>query len=71
MTIEMQALKKLVIESEKERDRESVTMRYPRIVFNKPRDGKEEAEKSEEGETLEATEADEPEAAKANVSDSR
>jgi hypothetical protein len=56
LTIEFQALKKQVIESEKRRERESLTMRYPKIVFRKPEDGKEDMEKGEVRETSEGEE---------------
>ncbi len=71
MTIEMQDLKKRVMESEKLRERQSRTMNYPPIGFRKPGDKKtddaEKAEDAEDGqdeEASEAVEAVEPEGAK-------
>jgi hypothetical protein len=68
MTIEMQALKKRVIESEKRREREVLTMRYPKIVFRKPGEEAEDADKAQDGETAETATADDPGGAKETVS---
>ena len=59
MYIDLQALKKKVIESQEHRNRQSLVRNYPRIVFPKKED-----RKAENGETPEATNADEPEPAK-------
>ena len=65
MTIELNALKKQVIESEKRRERESHTRNYPMIGFRKPEDKKAgDAEKADDGESSEPAKADDPEDAK-------
>ena len=65
MTIELNALKKRVIESEERRERESRTRDLPMIGFRKPEDKKAgDAEKAEDGESSEPAKADEPEDAK-------
>ena len=72
MTIEMQDLKKRVMESEKrgERENRTMTMSYPSLGFRKPDDKKtddaEKAEDEEDGqeEATEPVEAAEPEGAK-------
>ena len=65
MTIELNALKKQVIESEKRRERESHTRNYPLIGFSKPDDKKaEDAEKAVDGESSEPAKTDDPEDAK-------
>ena len=55
MSIDMQALKKQVIESEERRERESRSRNYPMIGFRKPEDKKAEkevdAEKADDGES--------------------
>jgi len=66
MTIEVQALKRKVIESEEGRERETRTMNYPLIGFRKPEDRK--AEEAQNAETSEASTADDPEGSKGNVS---
>jgi hypothetical protein len=69
LTIGMMALKKQVIESEKQRERENLTRNYPTIVFRKPEDRKEEdQENAEDGGTPAIVEADESEGAKEPVS---
>jgi hypothetical protein len=70
MTIEMQELKKRVIESEERRELQSRSGNYPLIGFRKPRDKKaEDADTAQEGETAEATKAAEAESANENVPD--
>lgn len=65
LTIEFQELKKQVIESEKQRERENLTGNYPLVGFRKPRDKKDEdAEKAQDGETADAAEADDAESVK-------
>jgi hypothetical protein len=65
LTIEMQELKKRVIESEERRERQSRSGNYPLIGFRGPGDRKkEDPGKSEDRETSEAVGADEPEGAK-------
>jgi hypothetical protein len=59
MQIDLQALKKHVIESEERRERLSRSRNYPRIVFGKPEEGK-----AEDRESSEVAEADDPEDAK-------
>ena len=61
MTIELNALKKEIIESEKQRERENHTRNFPMIGFSKPEDKK--AEKAVDGESSEPIEADDPETA--------
>src|SRR3989449_7480926 len=69
MTIELEALKKRMIESEEQRERQSLSRNYPRIVFRKPEERKaEEAEEAQNAETSEACNADDPEGAKEGVS---
>ena len=71
LTIEMQELKKTVMESEQRRERESRSGNYPLIGFRKPREKKaEDADKGQDGEAAEAAKADDPEGAKVNVSES-
>src|SRR6266567_5732819 len=70
MTIEVQALKKRVIESEERRERDSRTRNYPLIGFRKPEERKaKDAEKSERAETAETVSSNDPEDAKEKVSD--
>jgi hypothetical protein len=65
LTIEMQELKKRVIESEEWRERESRSGNYPLIGFRRAGDRKvEEVEKAKDEEASEPVEADEPEGAK-------
>jgi hypothetical protein len=71
MEIEMTRLKERVVEGEKWRKRQSVTLRYPKIVFRKPgvkEPGDVEKEKngesSEGAEDSETVEAESPEGAK-------
>jgi hypothetical protein len=68
MTIDLNALKKQVIESEKQRERESHTRNFPLIGFRKPEDKKaEDAEKADDGESSEPARSDDPEDAKENA----
>jgi hypothetical protein len=70
MTIEMQELKKRVIESEERRELRSRSGNYPLIGFRKPRDKKEEdADKAQDAENVEAAKADEGESATENLPD--
>jgi hypothetical protein len=65
MTIEMQELKKRVIESEERRELQSRSGNYPLIGFRRAGDRKaEDAEKAKDEEVSEPVEADEPEGAK-------
>ena len=68
MTIEMQELKRRVIQGEEQRERESRTRKYPLIGFRKPGDRRaedaEHMEKADHEESSEAGEADELEGAK-------
>ena len=61
MTIELNALKKQVMESEKQRERESYTRNFPVISFRKPEDKK--AEKALEAESSEPAKNSDPESA--------
>src|SRR6266516_6295450 len=61
-TIEVQALKKRVIESEERRESETRTRNYPLIGFRKPEERK--AEEAKNAETSEASTADDPEGTK-------
>jgi hypothetical protein len=62
MSIDMQALKKQVIESEERRERESRSRNYPLIGFRKPEDKKAgDAEKADDEESSEPAKADDPE----------
>ena len=54
MTIELNALKKQMIESEERRERESQTRNYPVISFRKPRDKKAEKAVAESDEPAKA-----------------
>src|SRR6266700_2617358 len=63
MTIQLEALKKRIEESEEQRERQSVSRSYPTIVFRKPEERK--AEDAEEG--AKAAEAGEPEEAKETI----
>src|SRR5205807_6909157 len=66
MTIQLEALKKKMEESEEGRQRQSVSRNYPTIVFRKPEERRaEDADKAQDGESAEA---DDSERAKANVS---
>jgi hypothetical protein len=65
MTIELQALKRQVLESEERRERQNLSRNYPTIVFRKPGDSNaENAEEAQNEETPEASKADDPEGAK-------
>jgi hypothetical protein len=65
MSIDLNALKKQVIESEERRERESRTRNYPMIGFRKPEDKKaEDAEKADDGESSEPARAGDHEDAK-------
>jgi hypothetical protein len=69
LTIEMQDLKKQVIESEERRKREVPSMNYPVIGFRRPREKKaDDAETAEDDEPSETVQAVEPEGAKETVS---
>jgi len=65
LTIEMQELKKRVIEGQERRERESRTRNYPLIGFRVPGDRKaEDAGKADDPESSGAAEAEKPESAK-------
>ena len=69
LTIELEALKKRMIESEEQRERQSLSRNYQTIVFRKPEERKaEDAEEAQNAETSEASNADNPEGAKEGVS---
>ena len=68
MTIQLEALQKRMIESEEQRELQSMSRNYPTIVFRKPEERK--AEEARNAETSEASKADDPEGANAKVSDS-
>src|SRR3989442_14146477 len=69
MTIEMQDLKKRVLESEEQRMRESSSRNYPLIGFRRPEEKKaEDAETAEDDASSETVQAVEPEGAKETVS---
>ena len=69
LTIELEALKKRMIESEEQRERQSLSRNYQTIVFRKPEERKaEDAEEAQNAETSEASNADDPEGAKEGVS---
>ncbi len=69
MTIEMQALKKTVMESEERRELQDRSGNYPLIGFRRPGDKKAgDAEKPEDGESSQAVRAVEPEGAEESVS---
>jgi hypothetical protein len=69
MTIEMQDLKKRVIESEEQRKRESSSRNYPLISYPRPGEKKaEDAETAEGDASSETGQAAEPEGAKETVS---
>jgi len=69
LTIEMQDLKKRVIESEERRERESSSRNYPLIGFRRPVEKKaEDAETAEDDASSETFETTEPEGAKETVS---
>jgi len=67
MTIELEALTNRMRESEERRERETRTKNYQTIVFRKPGDSKENAEKAEDDETPETANADDAEGAKENA----
>ena len=61
LTIEMQDLKEQVMESEKQRARQSRTMSYPLVGFRKPADKKTgDSEKAEDKEDRRDEDASEP-----------
>ena len=65
LTIQLQDLEKKVVESQEQRERQSLSRNYPTIVFPKPVERKaEDADKAQDGESAEATAADDPEGAK-------
>jgi len=63
LTVQLEALQKRMVESEEQRERQSLSRNYQTIVFRKP-----EERKAEDGETRETSKADDPEGAKENVS---
>src|SRR5438128_4530788 len=65
MTIQLEALQKRMIESEEQRERQSLSRNYQTIVFRKPEEKKaEDADETQNAETSEASKADDPEGAK-------
>ena len=69
MTIQLEALQKRMIESDEQRERQSMSRNYQTIVFRKPEEKKAaDAEKAQNAETSEASNADDPEGAKEAVS---
>ena len=64
MTIQLEALKKKMEESEEGRQRQSVSRNYPTIVFRKPEEKKAEEAKAQNERTSEASKGDDPESAK-------
>jgi hypothetical protein len=68
MYIELQDVKKRVIESNERRERQGRIGNYPLIGFRKSGDRKrEDEEKAEAGESSDGAEANEPEEAKATI----
>ena len=63
MTVQLEALQKRMLESEEQRERQSMSRNYQTIVFRKP-----EERKADDGEPPETSKADDPERAKENVS---
>src|SRR5437870_1686059 len=59
MTVQLEALQKRMIESEEQRERQSLSRNYQTIVFRKP-----EEKKAEEAQDGESAEAGDPEGAK-------
>ncbi len=68
LTIKLQDLEKKVMESQERSERQSLSRNRPMIIFRKPGEDKESAEKAEDAETLQAGKADEPDGAKEAVS---
>ena len=68
MTIQLEALKKKMEESEEGRQRQSMSRNYQTIVLRKPEEKK--AEEAENAETSEASNADDSKGATAKLSDS-
>ena len=69
LTIQLEALQKRMIESEEQRERQSVSRNYQTIVFRKPEERKaEDAKEAQNAETPKASKADDPEGAKEAVS---
>ena len=64
LTIQLQELEKKLMESEKRRERESLSRNRPMIIWGNPGDEKEHSEKAEDGKTPQAAKADDPESAK-------
>jgi len=64
LTIQLQELEKKLMESEKRRERESLSRNRPMIIWGKPGGEKEHADKAEDRETPQAAKADHPEGAK-------
>ncbi|SRR6266705_2128965 len=69
LTIQLEALQKRMIESEEQRERQSVSRNYQTIVFRKPEERKaEDAKEAQNAETPKASKADDPEGAKEALS---
>jgi len=64
LTIQLQELDRKLMESEKRRERESMSRDIPMIIWGKPGDDKENADKAKGGEALRAAKAGDPEGAK-------
>ena len=62
MTVQLEALRKRMEESEEVRQRQSVSRTYPTLVFRKPEEKK--AEEAQNSETSETSKANDPEGAK-------
>ena len=71
MTIQLEALQKRMIESEEQRERQSMSRNYQTIVFRKPEERKaEDADKAETAKTVSSDDPDYPGGADENVSNS-
>ena len=66
MTVQLEALQKRMIESEEQRERQSLSRNYQTIVFRKPEEKK--AEEAQNAETSKDSKSDDPEGAKENLS---
>src|SRR3989442_14790057 len=64
LTIQLQDLEKKVVESQEQRERQSVARNYQTIVFRKPEAKAKDAEEAQNPDTSEASKADDPEGAK-------
>ena|SRR2546428_2836460 len=64
LTIQLQDLEKKVVESQEQRERQSLARNYQTIVFRKPEAKAKDAEEAQNPDTSEASKADDPEGAK-------